>query len=402
MEKTTEIFFFPALNGDSFLVSSEGTNVLIDGGYVNTYRNFLKPKLQELKLKQQVLDLIVVTHIDGDHISGINKLLEENNNVKFIDIKNIWHNSYRHLQFREGDDKKFFSDSLKSLAEMKTTVSLKEELLEKERDVSVKKGSALAKLIHEGLYNWNKHFSGSRVVFHKEALFEGSFSFLILSPNKFKLDKLKDYWLKELYKLGYVNDLSSSDFIDDAFEFVIASAKEMKVNREKNISASYNLDFEKLLLTEFSEDNAPANGSSISFIMQSGNSKILFLGDSHPSVIIESLKLLYADYEFPLYFDAIKVAHHGSAVNTNDELLHLIDSKKFLISTNGNSFGHPDMETIARIVTRKTDYQRTLYFNYPLEIISHINDEKMKEKYNYKCVVSEGAAIKITLHETIN
>jgi beta-lactamase superfamily II metal-dependent hydrolase len=402
MIETTDIIFFPALNGDSFLISSEGTNVLIDGGYVNTYRNFLKPKFFELQQKQEVLDLIIVSHIDGDHISGINKFLEENNTTKIIDIKNIWHNSYRHLQFQEGDGKKFASPSLKRLEEMKITPTLKEDLLVLEKDISAKEGSALAKLIHEGGYPWNEHFAGSEAAFQKEALVEGNFSFMLLSPNKQKLDKLKDYWLKELYKLGYVNDIFASEFIDDAFEFVIASAKETKVLREKNISASSNLDFEELVLAEFTEDNAPANGSSISFILQSKSSKILFLGDSHPSVIIESLKLLYTRDEFPLYFDAIKVSHHGSALNTSPELLELIDSEKFLISTNGKSFGHPDTETIARIVTRKAAYRRTLYFNYPLQIVSQINDQKLKEKYNYQCVVSDGTAIKIILHETTN
>lgn len=401
MKYATDIVFFPALNGDSFLISSEGTNVLIDGGYVSTYRNFLKQQLLELKQKQEVLDLIIVSHIDGDHISGINKLLEENNTTKIIDIKNIWHNSYRHLQFNEGDSKKFTSPVLKSIKELKTTPALKEDMVVLEKDISAKKGSALAKLIREGGYPWNEHFSGAEASFHKE-LVEGNFSFVLLSPNRQKLDRLKDYWLKELYKLGYVNDMSSTEFIDDAFEFVIANAKETKVLREKNISSSKNLDFEKLVLEEFTEDNAPANGSSISFIVQSKSSKILFLGDSHPSVITASLRQLYAKKEFPIYFDAIKVSHHGSALNTSPELLELIDSEKYLISTNGKTFGHPDAQTIARIVTRKAEFQRTLYFNYPLEIANQINDQKLKEKYNYQCVVSDGAAIKITLHETSN
>ncbi|WP_026110023.1 AVAST type 1 anti-phage system MBL fold metallo-hydrolase Avs1a [Flavobacterium sp. WG21] len=394
--------FFPALNGDSFLISSEGINILIDGGYVNTYQNYIKPKLFELKQKQEALDLVIVSHIDGDHISGICKLLEENNKTKIIDIRNIWHNSYRHLQFQENDGKKFESSTLKSLNEMKIAPILKEDPPVLDKDISAKKGSALSKLIRDGGYPWNAHFAGSEAVFHNEPIIEGNFSFQILSPNKEKLDRLKDYWLKELYKLGYVDDKTASEFIDDAFEFVITGAKETKVLREKNISASSNLDFEALVLAEFTEDNAPANGSSISFILQCGKAKILFLGDSHPSVIIESLNLLYTDDEFPLYFDAIKVSHHGSALNTSPELLELIDSEKFLISTNGKSFGHPDTETIARIVTRKTDYQRTLYFNYPLEIVSQINNQKLKEKYNYQCVVSDGTAIKITLHETTN
>ncbi len=62
---------FPALNGDSFLIISEGGNFLIDGGYVNTYYDFLKPTLINLAKEEKELSLVVVTHVDRDHISGI-------------------------------------------------------------------------------------------------------------------------------------------------------------------------------------------------------------------------------------------------------------------------------------------------------------------------------------------
>ena len=50
--------------------------------------------------------MLVVTHIDNDHIGGIIELLKENGsneNPHIIEIRNIWHNSYRHLQFDKKD-----------------------------------------------------------------------------------------------------------------------------------------------------------------------------------------------------------------------------------------------------------------------------------------------------------
>lgn len=38
--------------------------------------------------------MVVVTHIDGDHISGIIRLLEE----MPIGIGDVWYNGYRHIQ----------------------------------------------------------------------------------------------------------------------------------------------------------------------------------------------------------------------------------------------------------------------------------------------------------------
>ena len=62
---------FPALNGDCILVEYVASHyILIDGGYVNTYNNYLLPKLVEIANNGGTVDVVVVTHIDEDHISG--------------------------------------------------------------------------------------------------------------------------------------------------------------------------------------------------------------------------------------------------------------------------------------------------------------------------------------------
>lgn len=51
--------------------------ILIDGGYVDTYENYLLPTLKEIAARGGELDVVVVTHIDGDHISGIIRMMED-------------------------------------------------------------------------------------------------------------------------------------------------------------------------------------------------------------------------------------------------------------------------------------------------------------------------------------
>src|SRR5690606_34005704 len=93
------ISIFPANNGDSFLIETEnGSVILIDGGYVTTYREYIKPKLLELSKANKILSHLIVTHIDGDHISGVIKFIEENKQNEIIKVENIWHNSYSHLK----------------------------------------------------------------------------------------------------------------------------------------------------------------------------------------------------------------------------------------------------------------------------------------------------------------
>ena len=53
----------------------------------------------------------------------------------------------------------------------------------------------------------------------------------------------------------------------------------------------------------------------------------------------------------PVAVDAVKLPHHGSQKNVSAKLLTVVSSKQFLISTNGEHFGHPDDVSLARAVT---------------------------------------------------
>ena len=44
---------------------------LIDGGPASTYNASLKKELQKIKKKRGKLELLVVSHVDNDHINGL-------------------------------------------------------------------------------------------------------------------------------------------------------------------------------------------------------------------------------------------------------------------------------------------------------------------------------------------
>ncbi|BAF71688.1 hypothetical protein [Sulfurovum sp. NBC37-1] len=124
---------------------------------------------------------------------------------------------------------------------------------------------------------------------------------------------------------------------------------------------------------EFEEDKSLPNGSSIAFILEIGDKKILFLGDSHPSVIIDGLKELRYSNRNKLEIDFMKVSHHGSKANTSNELLEIIKCDKFIISTDGSKHGLPNKETLARIINKHSGCK--IYFTYP-DLIKKIFSEK--------------------------
>jgi beta-lactamase superfamily II metal-dependent hydrolase len=139
----------------------------------------------------------------------------------------------------------------------------------------------------------------------------------------------------------------------------------------------------------FKEDDTKTNGSSIAFVLEIKGKELLFLADAHPSIIEENLGKYAKENNSLLFFDFIKVAHHGSIHNNTPTLLKLISSSRYLISTNGSSHNHPNKETLALIINNHKDKLKTIYFNYPNDGYESINDTKLKNKYNYETLLTQ-------------
>jgi len=87
-----------------------------------------------------------------------------------------------------------------------------------------------------------------------------------------------------------------------------------------------------------------------------------------------------ADYD--LEFDFTKISHHGSEGNMSPELLSLISSKKYLISTNGKHprHEHPDKKIIARILANADVQTKELIFNYNVPMVELTRQEAKQIK----------------------
>lgn len=105
-----KIDMFPAKSGDCFVISygeKVDKHIIIDGGFVDTYRDALSAYIEDINDNGHTIELILVTHIDRDHIGGILELIKSRHELNFNDI---WHNSYRHLDCDyESVEPKYFS-----------------------------------------------------------------------------------------------------------------------------------------------------------------------------------------------------------------------------------------------------------------------------------------------------
>lgn len=75
------IFYFNVGQADSFLITNNGEFLLIDGGNEADSRNLIN-YMKNLNITG--LDYVVATHADGDHIGGLDKIIQEFRNRSSI------------------------------------------------------------------------------------------------------------------------------------------------------------------------------------------------------------------------------------------------------------------------------------------------------------------------------
>jgi beta-lactamase superfamily II metal-dependent hydrolase len=324
-----ELRILQAEHGDSIVISVEfesvRRNILIDGGPAQTFAvqnipRTLQLYLNEIKEKSELVDLLVLTHVDDDHIGG---LLAGFNKYGYLSnlTQEVWFNSG-----------KLIFDHFNKPISNSNSVILKSSV---GSNTSTGQGIKLEDHL-EGMKNSiNKEIWSHSIITAGNEFSRFGCNFKILSPSIPKLQKLLTAWEKD--RLNANTSAASKDY-DKSFQELLNS-------------------------DEFIEDKKPHNGSSLAFIFEFNGKKLLLLGDSHPSVIANSLRELGFSVDNRLHIDYVKISHHGSKANTNDDLLSLISSRNFIISTNGNYHGLPNKKTLARIINNFPN--ANLIFNYP-------------------------------------
>lgn len=335
-----------ARDGDCFFIrygnteSGVYTNILIDGGRGDKVVKQIKNEILRIQTEKESLDLLVLSHIDEDHIQGLLKLFSDDKFNKNC-IKSILFNSRELLS-------KHYNDEM--LEDSQLLIPKNKE------EISFKQGQTLWKYIQT--LNMSEETSLAHSACNAIEL--NGAVITIVSPNEEILTKLSDNWTREFRK----NELD----------------KEISAKR-----SDYKCGIEELLRNPFKEDCAIINGSSISFILEHEGKRILMLADSHPSLVRKKLEELYQGRE--TRFDFVKVSHHGSKANTSNDLLRLINCTNFLISVNkGNSHAFPHKEALSRIVNNNYNKGRStnFYFNYS-GIAENIFSEDELSKYKIIC-----------------
>lgn len=112
---------------------------------------------------------------------------------------------------------------------------------------------------------------------------------------------------------------------------------------------------------------------------------MLLTGDAHGDVLAAGLRRLAAARQVErVPVDLVKLPHHGSKANVTDEFLELVTSSRFLVSTNGSHYHHPDKVALQRILSGPT---RTgpveLVFNHRSKTTEPWADDTTQDRLAY-------------------
>ena len=343
----------PGTYGDCLWIeygtSSRLNRILIDGGTGSTKMEILK-MISSLPEPEREFELLVVTHLDKDHIEGILSLLSDT--TLGFKVKQIWFNAWQHLPGGQGADA-----------------------------FSAKQAEELSACIVRHGIPWNSSFEGKAVMVGDDELpvinLDGGMKFTLLSPSKEQLVALKPVWVRELLKLklppGY--GVATPDDQIDRFS-----------PDEPNVEALNQLPF--------TEDESEANASSIAFLAEYAGKTVLFTGDALPATVLNGLNRLAPSTK--LKVDLYKLSHHASAGNTSPDLIKKLDCSKFLISTNGSIYHHPAPVTIARLI-KLSSPNPELIFNYRSKYNEIWDSDGLRLIHKYRTSYPPAKGISINL-----
>lgn len=340
-----------ARKGDCLLVHY-GTKqdpglMLIDGGPAHVYKPQLKPRLTTIKKKEGLaaneplpIRLMMISHIDDDHINGILELTKDLVTARDAGdplpwkISSVWHNTFDDIignppaQLLAAMTAKFGAAALggspaTDAFDPQTAMVV----------ASVGQGFSLRDDAKKLKLRINPEFKGKLIMATatgKRANLGHGLKLTVAGPMKAELVALqKDH---------------------DKF---------LKAKTAKKAQAS---------LAAFA-DTSVANLSSIVVLAEMKKKTILLTGDARGDKILKGLELVKKMKKGgKLHVDILKIPHHGSDRNIAPSFFKRITADHYVFSGNGEH-GNPERETLQMLLDARGNESYTVHLTYPVKDI---------------------------------
>lgn len=391
----------PAAHGDCLWIEygsgSTVHRILIDGGPAHTYPT-LRERILHLPEGERNFELLIVTHIDADHIEGVVRLLQDSESLG-CSFKRIWFNG---------------RDQLNKIPDAAG------------EPLGAVQGEYLGILIADyeartGKKVWNTDFGNGVATTVPGAdklpvvTLDGDCRLTLLSPDFTRLRELKYRWREELKKAKVTSGdepalrrmldanrrlrpLGDVLGADDGDTEVISELPSI-ASRTSNLADTLGDDSDEPGATaEFGSDTSKANGSSIAVLLEYPANrpkvKLLLAGDAWAPVLEKSIGHLLGSEEAKLSLTGFKLPHHGSVANISEALLKKLKCKNYIVSTSGAIFGHPHSRAIElMLANRQSRSKPSLHFNYLTQTTETWCDDKDQADRKYKAFYPKGLSL---------
>jgi len=337
---------------------------LIDGGPGQVYQPHLKPRLEQIRKARRLgndvplsVDLLMVSHIDDDHINGILELTNELVVAKDakrplpLKVRSFWHNTFDDIIGNNPDELRAAVTAAFGPASLAGDPDT--EGLEPDTAMvlaSVGQGFRLRDDARKLQLRINPQFDGHLVMAtgNGESTDMGKgLTLTVAGPMKPELAALqKDH---------------------DAF------LKKQKEDKKT-----------KAALASFT-DTSVANLSSIVTLAEVNGRGMLLTGDARGDKVLVGLELVgLLPPGGTRHVDILKMPHHGSDRNIDPIFFKRITANHYVFSGNGEH-GNPERETLQMLLDERGGAEFTMHLTYPIEEIDigrekDWNKEQRKEK----------------------
>ncbi len=367
---------FQSDKGDCLLLESPaGTRILADGGMYSSFSTHVAPALGTLHGQGETLDVVYVSHIDQDHISGILQLTDDLLSWRVFEfqkqsghpnprepkvprppeIGEVWHNAF-HEQIRENSGA--IGDMLAAQASFLSGLSTDvhndfarylDDLATSKREAIILSRRIGARQLKIPL---NRPSNGNLMMVRDAKAFRrGDLRISILGPFESDLKKLRKDW----------NDWLRNN--QDALRRIRREARE-NVTRLRHARAE-----NELVLTMAAEAHrleslilagggvlgdrrsvTTPNLASLMLLVERGGKQILLTGDGHGDDILKGLKHhKKLDGRGGIHVDVLKVQHHGSEHNMDLEFAQKVTADHYIFCGNG-AHHNPDLGIVEAII----------------------------------------------------
>ena len=363
------ITVFQSDKGDCLLVKdATDTNMLVDGGMASSYRRHARPALARMRDDDEALDLVYVSHIDQDHISGVLQMMNDEMDWRRFEfhqqsgtgssrvrrprfgrpppIKQVWHNAFHTLlrknrgRIRDAlaanvpllnaGDGEFEAEAIEShnlVTSMTEAVRLSNRLGARQLNIPL-----------------NAAFDGKLALrpSRPEYVRVGRMNVSVLGPSKRDLKRLRDKW---------------NDWLDDNRSLIHDLRREATEDARAigNTASDDPFLFANLAANRIGNRSAVSapNLASLMLLVEERGQCVLLTGDGHPDDVLEGLKdqrKLRPDES--LHVDVLKVPHHGSEHNMTKDFAKKVTADHYVFCGNGFS-GNPEPVVIKALINSR-------------------------------------------------